>query len=286
MTNQLAPYTDINKFINQSSQTERGGFNTIPSPMKIHLDGKLGAYEKRVYDTDKKELVSEPFPMNWQGTILVPVMHFYQWKFDPSNTKLKFRTREFQEFADTIELLKIDYNAQDKNQRTVVEGSFAGADAFKATYGFYDKLKDKTIYPFELVDSLYIYVHEMDQIVNLQVKGTSRQAFWEYKKDYRVMDHIKSMVQIKTEFGCSELQKNNAGAEYYSVLFKTIAQNSDEEMQKIMEMSNNLNRWRESFNVNRVQVEVAVASEPKPLTEALKPYEQDHEEIDVSTIPF
>lgn len=287
----------INAFLEQESASQRGSGQTFLNPMKIEFNGQLGKYFKRYWDDQKKEMVKEEFVQTWAGTILNPIFHYYKWKYDPKNTKITRKTREFSDFDSQIELLKIDYNEEDKSKRTTSLGFFNGLEELKAKYGIKDPDTGAVKFPWDLNESVYIYVHELDVIVNFHFDSSStREAFWNYQKEsvYKSIngvqdDTIKAFAQVKTRFGTSDVithptLKNDDGTpkQYYSGTFSSVGLNTQEELMRIMDFKTQLSAWMQSFKTNKSEPAKALTE-----TDVVKALPAKSEgDIDLSSIPF
>ena len=295
MSNLVPQDPTLQAFLAEQASIQNSGARSFASPLKIDFNGQIGKYTKRYFDEAKGESVKEDFAQEWTGTILSPVFHYYQWKYDPKKSREMRRTREFVDFNEPLEVIHINYDEQDKSKRTQSLGHYASADALKQKYGIVDPDSGDVKYPWRLVESLYIYVHELDQVVNYQFdSATTRDAFWDYKKPsgYRsingaIVEDVTSFAQVKTTFGSSDsithpTLKNDDGTPkvYYSGTFKSSSTNAIEELKRIMEVTQELRAWMMSFREERkvlTDLDVAKAS-------ALEAPKSD--EIDLSQIPF
>lgn len=301
-SNQLVPTTSTQDFLNYMANLESKDMKSAPRPLQLSLHGKTGFYLTSKWNEEKKEREDVVFGTGggFIGTVLA-TRYFVQSKFKPDAPKF-FKTREFSSFEnDEIVLLAIEPKAEEKVKEI-------------ATYHDYHEFKEKktvtdadtgeTSYNYDLHVSLYIYVHEIDQVVNLQMKGTSRSAWFDYNRAYRKgFPEVVTMVQVKTEFGRQEEKNENVKGEpmtYYRATMATVGKNTEADLIKLMEATRALfdwmNGWQRQNEASRVHVIQEPVTPPpaelnKPLTEmevlAMNPPAVDPKlEQDVKNLPF
>ena len=286
----------IDRFLAKEEQLQNGNRSTFLSPARIKFNGTTGKFTKKYWDQGQQKMVEEPFLQTWTGTILNPTMHLYAWAYEEGN-HVEIKTREFEDFNGPIELLKIDHGEKDKNKKTTSLGHFQNLTEFKAKFGQTDIATGKTKYPWDLNEVIYIYVHEMNQVVKYVFSSSlTRDEWWDYKKPsvYKVVggifdDSIRSFAQVKTEFGGKQVESDKKNADgtpkiFYAGTFRTHSMNSMEELEKIMEMSEQLDAWRASFLPNKGIVVPQTALTESDIVQALpRPSEK---EINVADLPF
>lgn len=260
----LVPTNDINAFVDALVQYEAADRPTIISPSIVTLDGKKGTWNVRQYNQEKRQSEVVPFGLpphvEFKGTVML-VRYFAQWKYNPSEEKVFFRTNEFSNFGtDPVVLTRYDYASKENREKEI--GRYESYQDFKEAHTKVDPVSNKTTSPYDLWVSLYVHVPSLDQTVNVHFRGLSRGTFFDYLKEYKTED-VRHMVQVNTVFG-SRQDKNEAGIEYFVATFKNAEKNTEQEMGKIMATF----AWLKGWMMNQKNVvAISVDEEGAPPTD-------------------
>lgn len=270
---------NVSDFVKQMAAMRGGSLGNNAGPRVVRLDGNTGLFVQKVWNKEENKSEVKQLKTPFQGTVLL-YRYFVQWKFGTAADGQKIQSREFSNMdSDPIELLRIDYN----QNKTESLGSWSNYKAFKEAKKQVDTTTGKESYPFDFWCTLYVYIHESDEIIRLKFKGDSRSAWFDYNSAYRRDMDVADIVELITEFSSvkEEMAKSASQAEaksYYRASFKTLRKSTVPELQKIMEATLFLGKWMQSFEKEEMkQEENIVASgyvEPKK------------DEIDISSIPF
>ena len=268
----------VGSFVKQMAAL-RGNTTGTQSPKMLRLDGNTGEYVIKHWNNEAKQSEDKPFATPFLGTVIL-YKYFVQWKYKTTPEGIKIMSREFSSVKDEkLELLKIDYNKQNK---TEVMGVYDSYGAFKEAVKTVDPITKKEAFPFDFWVTLYVYVHELGEVVRFKFKGSTRSAWFDYNSGYRLdMADVEDICQVTTEFGTLKEEKPKSSTQeeadsYYSGTFKTVRVNSEIEMLEIMKSARYLAAWIASFNKESSHEEEIVIQKEEP---------QVHE-IDVSQIPF
>lgn len=228
----------------------RGNSSSTISPKILRLDGNTGKSILKSWNSETKQREDKPFSTPFLGTIIL-YKYFVQWKYGTTPEGANVMSREFSSFKDEqIELLKIDYN---QNNKTEVIGTWDNYSAFKKAKEKTDDVTGKESYPFDFWCTLYIYVEELGEVVRLKFKGDSRKEWFDYNSDFRRdMEDVEDICEITTSFGSvkAEMAKSANQTEakfYYRASFDTVRLNTPEEMNSIMVATRFLIKWMNSF---------------------------------------
>jgi len=286
---QLVPTNNINAYLDYMEKKEATIQGGKPLPKYVRLDGNTGVYTIKKYDSSTKESSNENFldGTGFDGVILT-VRFFCKWKFD-EGAKVNFRTREFQNWDhESIELLKIDYTNKDSNKETVA--TYEDYRAFKAKHTKTDELTGKTSSPYDVFVSLYVYVPQLDEVINYRFKGDTRSAWFDYQNNWK-LGNERHISQVLTHFGVSdkkELATKNAETGkpnfYFAGTFLSIRKNSDSEMVKVMHFVSELMAWIRSFDNSISSEDETVGA--TVMVDSLNYLAPPTDEIDLSQIPF
>jgi len=272
----------VSSFVKQMAAL-RGTSSGTPSPKMLRLDGNTGEFVLKSWNNETKQSEDKPFATPFQGTVIL-YKYFVQWKYKTTPEGIKIMSREFTSFKDEkLELLKIDYNQQSK---TEVIGTYENYGAFKEAVKTVDPITGKESFPFDFWVTLYVYAHELGEVVRFKFKGTTRAAWFDYNNGYRLdMADIEDICQVTTEFGTKKEDKPKSSTQeeadtYFSGTFTTSRVNTEVEMIEIMKSAKYLASWMASFNKEATHSDqeeyIPVGStEVAPVSE-----------IDLSQVPF
>lgn len=280
----LTQYQDA-EFFNQLA-TLQGAQSEKPRPVKIRLDGKLGTWSQATYSEALKKLDHIPYKngsKEFSASILM-IKYFTKQKYKENQNIIR-RTREFT-WEEPIKLLEIDYSQKENNSKEVAEYPTYQAfkDAIASEYGkaVNEALRAKKEIPkqddylFDLWTSIYFYDFDQERICNLQVKGMSRKAVFDYVKSwkYGMPPDVASYSQILTVFSSVE---HTEPINYHSLNLRSDCVLSIPHQQKVREAVIALAAWMKSYK-EQESIPDVVVPETKTYT--------DFTEIKLDEIPF
>lgn len=277
MQNGLVPTSSLNDFINHMANLESRDMKSTPRPMLVRLDGNTGIYMTSKWNDEEQKVEKLPFGVGvgFVGTVLAN-RYFVKSSFSPNAVKYH-RTREFNSFStDEIVLLEIEPKAEEKSKEIA---RFKDYYAFKEAMTTVNSLTKEENYNFDLFVSLYVYIHELDKVIVLESKGSSRTAWFDYAKSYRKgFPDVMALVQVKTEFAQQEEESNLKDEKgnvkkYFHTVLKTQTKNDEGELTRVMEATRSLFEWMSGWDRQNNSVEA------KPI-QAI-PLNQPATEIDV-----
>lgn len=266
--------SSIEDFVHQMSAM-RGEKTGSGSPKIVRLDGNTGQYVVKGWNQETKKSEDTPFSTPFNGTVIL-YRYFVQWKFGTTQKDIKLMSREFASFDHKIELLKIDYGTN----KTEVVDTWQDYKAFKEAKKRLDPDTGKESYPFDFWCSLYVYIHETNEIIRYKFKGDTRSQWFDYQKAYKGQLGAIDLVQVVSSFGTEKEDMPASASQkeakfYYRGTFDSVRLNTTEEMQKIMTGTAFLAKWMQGFEK---------AEETEPVQEASST--TTVESIDLSSIPF
>lgn len=280
----LSQYQDT-EFFNQLANLQ-GGQTDRPRPVRIRLDGKSGVWTQATYSEALKKLDHVPYKngsKEFNATILM-IKYFTKQKYKENQSLIR-RTREFT-WDEPIKLLEIDYSQKENNSKEIAEYPTYQAfkDSIASEYGkaVNEALRAKKEIPkqddylFDLWTSIYFYDFEQERICNLQVKGMSRKAVFDYVKSwkYGMTPDVVSYSQILTTFSSVE---HTEPINFYSLNLRSDSVLSVPHQHKVREAVLALAAWMKSYKEQESVPDIVV-----PETKAYS----DFTEIRLDEIPF
>lgn len=280
-TKDLINANSTDQFFNQLANLQ--GPQERPRPIKIRLNGDTGEWSESVWSEAQKKMDAIPWKRGereWGAAILM-VKYFAKEKYREGYNGPVRRTREFT-WDEPIKLLKIDYQAKENGTQEI--GEYPDYQSFKAAiaqeYGHAvneairakKEIPKQDEYTFDLWVSIYLYDFEKDRICNLQVKGMSRKAVFDYMKSWKrgMPETVASYSQVLTKFSSVHYTEPRS---FYSMKLQVEDVLSEPHQMKVKEAVMALGAWMRSFKTEEVKEEAKAEIRPD-------------EDINLSDIPF
>lgn len=288
-TNALTTATNTNDFFVALATMQ--GSQDKPRTIKVRLNGDTGEWSESHYSEAQKKMDAIPWKKGvnpWQATILM-IKYFAKEKYREGYEGPIRRTREFT-WDEPIKLLRIDYKAKENGTQEIGEypdyQSFKDAMALEYGNAVNEAIRNKqpipsqNDYTFDLWASIYLYDFESGRICNLQCKGMSRKAVFDYLKGWKngISEDIHSFSQVLTNFESVNFTEPRS---FYALKLTSSDVLSEPHQMKIKEAIMALGAWMQSFKKEEVKEEVGGSLEA-----SLVEKDEGSQGIRLEDIPF
>lgn len=292
--NSLVPTDNLEHFIVFMGNREKKDLTQAPRPASVKMNGNTGRYSMSVWNKDEKKFDVKELGEGLIGTVLDETA-FAKSKYE-DGAREYWRTREFSSQKEPVELLHINNDAKDAKDKTKVVASYPSYHDFKLNNTSINPTTKKETYGFDYWVSLYVYIHEMDQVVNIQMKGSSRGAWFDYKKSYAGNTGAQALVQVKIQFASDKNPPvtkkvvEEGDKTTFHASFTTLGLNSHEELMKVASTTQALFQWKAAWEAQNGHVDeepIKVVATPEPhYSPELQAKVDTMNEIKLEDLPF
>lgn len=227
----LSKATDLDSFLIGMAKLEHRGAYGLRIA-RIELAGKIGTWNEDAYDRATKTYSKQVFQDYTDGSFTLSplvVSSFCKWKYD-EDAREGFETTEFLEMVDNpIKLYRITHaGASSKSTRELIR-TYADYQEFKARHSVKDELTGKTKAPYDFFVCLYAYHHGSKRVVKIEMKGSSRAAWFDFRSRLQGYEEIRAMCQAKVRVG-KDQGVMKTGEDFFMAKFSFEGANTEKEM--------------------------------------------------------
>lgn len=227
----LSKATDMDSFINGMAKLEHRGAYGLRIT-RVELAGKIGTWNEDAYDRATKTYSKQVFQDYTDGSFTLSpliVSSFCKWKYD-EEAREGFETTEFLEtVGNPIELYKVTHaGANSKSKRELIR-AYADYQEFKARHSVKDELTGKTKAPYDFFVCLYAYHHGSKRVIKIEMKGSSRAAWFDFRSRLQGYEEVRAMCQAKVRVS-KDQGVMKTGEDFFMAKFSFDGTNTEKEM--------------------------------------------------------
>lgn len=232
---------DLESFLNSMASLEHQAGPRL-SITRVDLAGKEGKWYENTFDEASKEYKNNLFQDYTDASFVIsPLLMTYmcKWKYEP-NAAQSYETSEFiKTDGNPLELYRVTYGTSSAKGKRELINTYPDYQAFKADHALVDKLSGKLKAPYDFYVVLYAFHHASGRVIKIEMKGSSRGAWFDFQPHIKNHPDVKAMCQARLKVGV-EKEATNTGETYYRAAFAFESINDMAAMEVIMQATNDL----------------------------------------------